>query len=262
MKKKSIVLIVFALAFALCACGNAKAPAEDPRRNDDFQNPSVVSDEGQPSDPAPSPSPAPDPSLNHSSDADIARILTDADVRALAVKHIDMSGYDERLYNYYNVVDHRIDTATVDGVKLTIGMSYSEVVRAGFTATDESFSETKTGALAYLCNFYTPSGNEVTLGFCGKNDETVADGWLYSVSITYGAQKEASVFIENICGGSSIEDLLFVFGTPESIDQIKYDGRYMLRPSFRCDHCSLYIAATIDPITSTVVDLTLEGYPD
>ena len=256
MKKTSLILAVFVLVFALCACGNGKTLVEDPQKEDNGQKPPMVTDENQPTEPASSPVP------DQAPDNDIAEILVDADVFALAVKHFDMSGYDDRLSNNDNAVDHRIDTAVVDGINLTIGMKYSEVVQAGFTATDESFSEVKTGGLAYLCGFSTPSGNEVILAFCGEDGETVADGWLYSVSIAYDAVNQADVSVENINGGSSIENVVSAFGLPRKIDQIKYDVGYMLRLEYRCDGCSLYINATIDPMTAKVIDLELEGYPD
>lgn len=191
---------------------------------------------------------------------------SDTEELKLLSKYVDIDAYkagngktDENLSKEIS------DEIQVDGEILKLGMRYDEIAGKGFEPTDADFVNTETDALSYTCEFTTPAGNTVTLGFIGAEGQTVADGILYSVKVSFleGNDEIPAYEVMGITESAKIQDILDALGEPYSLEDPAWSD--FLNAGFRyaCLETSRYLTFYMNLETEEPITMTLEGYgPD
>lgn len=203
-----------------------------------------------------------------STQEETAEATTDSDSQVLELlsKYVDIDAYkagngqvDE------NQSEEISDEIQVDGETLKLGMNYDEVVGKGFEPADADFMNTETDALTYTCEFTTPADNTVTLGFIGAEEQTVADGVLYSVKISYleGEDEIPAYEVMGVNETAKIQDLLDALGEPYSFNDPAWSDFPNAGFRYACFETSRYLTCYMNLETEEPVTVTLEGYgPD
>ena len=177
-------------------------------------------------------------------------------------KYVDIDAYAK---NNGVIAEHkltdRIDEIEIDGQILKIGMSYDEIILKGFTPVDKEFKNTKTGYLAYLCDFETGEGHIVRLGFIGEKDETVEDGSLYSISVRCMADgsRASSFKVADIDENTLVSEIISELGEPYRVDGSVYEAYLDMVTEYRFENDSVYLKFYIDLETEEISTVCIEG---
>lgn len=250
MKKRIAMLLVLVMCLSLCACGSKSsgsaaknnAPAPDADTADDS-----VGNVGI------------DPEM----DAALAEKMKDDGVRELVKTYIDLSDYDTTLIDYDAACDVKFTSATVDGVELKFGMSYQDVLDAGYTPKHEGFGE-QDSSQSFVQNdiFVSEDGVMVELGFFGAADgQPLSDGvlaYIGAVINDVSGGPYAEVSTDKIPLGMSIADVLDTLGQPNQLRQwALVDGTPVLGMEYGSGDKQLNLKVMIDPATETVAAITV-----
>lgn len=134
---------------------------------------------------------------------------------------IDMSQYEERPGSGELNADHKLDSAVteaeIEGTTLKLGMSFEEVIAAGFTAPEGYADEEGSKGLSYNGKFRTGDGKKVELGFSvGVDGEKLSNGVLNGIGLPYYWTEDlANVAIKGISVGADLSEVVEVMGEPE-----------------------------------------------
>ena len=203
-----------------------------------------------------------------SAQEDGAETNTDSSAQELELlsKYVDIDAYEAEDGEIdENLSEEISDEIQVDGETLSLGMSYDEVIGKGFEPTDEDFMNTETNALTYTCEFTTPADNSVTLGFIGAEEQTVADGVLYSVKISYleGEDEIPAYEVMGVNESAKIQDILDALGEPYRLKDPAWSDFLNVGFEYACFETSHYLTCYVNLETEEPVTVTLEGYgPD
>ncbi len=239
LKKTVLFVLILTILLGLTACGR--------------QDPGGEETPAPPASAAPA-EPTPNKYLNSFDDASLA----------LAKKYFDFDAYAE---NKGRVKENRINsdviTATVDGVELTLGMPYADVLAAGFQPVDESSAEQKiTKKNDKPIEFTSPEGLIVTLTFAGEKGKPVTDGVLYRISMNSKKYDNAAMLL--LSGVSSdtdtMQSMIDTFGNkPSRIRTIAYEEGKMLSVTYREQAQPVYINFAVDPADESIYHISIEG---
>ena len=170
--------------------------------------------------------------------------------------YIDLSQYDEGRSD--NKMGKAVIEAEVEGKLLKLGMSYDEVLSAGFYAPEGFVDEEAYENLSTSTSFKTKDGKKVELGFLGLNDgDKVADGLLCGIQrYHFWKENPAVVTIEGISAGTDLETVVKTFGEPATMHL--YDHCIRMRYEFNDDSAMGSITVDINS-EGTVEGLDLQG---
>lgn len=234
MKKFILLfLIVTAMTFSICACADKKedSTADATQDSEEKTQTAEVDDTG-------------------SREAEEQEI-------ALIKKYLDVDAYkagDGCIST--NIVDNVIDEATIDGITLKIGMSYDEVLAAGFTPDSESFAEEIPGGLAVLNDFQYDDNKSIKLGFIADGDKTVSEGTLYSIRLA----KPSSFAAGKITESTKLPDIISVLGEPYRIDTGVWSDYNDMQMKYHFKDSSVYLTFYMNLDTEEIISATLEGH--
>lgn len=189
----------------------------------------------------------------------------DEEIIKLLGKYVDIDAYKaEGGRVQANASDEISDEIQVDGQALKIGMSYQEVIDKGFAAADEAFKDTETNALAYTSEFKTPDDHAVTLGFIGEEGQTVEEGVLYSVKVSYleGEENLPSFEVMGVNEGAKIQDIIDTLGEPYYLEDPAWSDFLNAGLQYECLETSRYLTFYVNLETEEPVTVTLEGYAE
>lgn len=180
-------------------------------------------------------------------------------------KYLDLAPYEE---NDGLVFDNRlsdiVEVMEVDGQAFKIGTSYADIAAMGYVATDPEFSDQETGALAYTCDFQNSTGKTVHLGFIGEEGQTVSEGELYGVYVSYvdGESKDTTFEVAGLNEDSDIEEIIDTLGEPFRIDGSAYNEYTDCELTYRCQDRDIELTFRVNLETEKIMTVSLEGYAE
>lgn len=183
-------------------------------------------------------------------------------VEELLSKYVDVEAYEDAGGKIAdNQLDEVIDGIVISGQTLQLGMSYDEVIAAGFEPIDDTFKDTETNALAYTCDFKDSNNKIVEFGFIGEQGKHVAEGVLYSVRVV-NSDDAASYMIEGINENTQIEGILDGLGDPVGFGNPAYSEYTDVGLEYACKDASVYLTFYVDLETGEIITMTFEGYAE
>ena len=141
-----------------------------------------------------------------------------AEFQELLIATVDLTQYEQTSSSELHA-DHTLDKAVmeadVNGWTLKLGMSFDEVISAGFEAPEGFADQEAHERLSTSSTFLTPDGKKVSLGFTGKDGDKLSNGILCGIGRDYWAKNnQADVSIDGISVGSDLATLVKVMGEP------------------------------------------------
>jgi len=191
----------------------------------------------------------------------------DEATRALAEKYFDFDAYAEKNGNIYNnTTDVDALSVEVDGITLTLGMTYADVIATGIQLADPADADEELmNSFSVVVKFQTPSGGIFSLAMSGEEGQKLTEGTVYDIKVNGKSDDHAAVLsVSGLTSGvSTLKDVISAFGeTPKGLDVITYDGvKTLLVTYFESEH-QAYVRFGIDPSSETVFQIGLEGYAD
>ena len=250
MKKLIAMLLMLVMCLSLCACGSKDSGSA-------AQNnaPAADADAAE--------KPVGNVGIDPEMDEALASKMKDDGVRELVKAYIDLSDYNTSLIDYDAACDVKFTSATVDGDELKFGMSYQDVLDAGYTPKHEGFGEQESSQSFVQSDiFISAYGAMVELGFFGAADgQPLSDGKLAMIGAVINdvsGGPYAKVSTDKIPLGMSITEVLDLIGQPNQLREwVLVDGTPVLGMEYGSSDKQLNLKVMIDPATETVAAITI-----